>query len=401
MLPVINRAPNTYFMAKFYTAGRARSDRRAFGNLRVYSGSPEVFRLVKIFIPVVLPAILLVSLLTPIEGQWLARRTAAIPRNADGKPNMTAPAPRAGDGKPDLSGLWEMIMGAAGGNIAERSLGDLNAADVQPWAQALVKQRIETFGRDNPHYRCLPLGPAYSTTQGMKRFIQTPGMLTILSEDLTYRVIFTDGRELESDPNPSWMGYSVGHWDGETLVVESIGFNDRTWLVGGYPHTEKLRMTERFRRTDFGHLDVAVTFQDPGVYAKPWTVPSPMQLAPDTEMLESICNEQTDDGQEHWVGKASDIEKSRVTVAPEILTKYTGIYKGIYLRGPRTVEVTISNGTLFTSADGGEKRPLIPQSETNFTGTGLTYRFVRNGEGNASDMIEGHVSGDYKYARQK
>ena len=106
----------------------------------------------------------------------------------------------------------------------------------------------------------------------MKRFLQTPAMIVILNDDLTYRVIFMDGRALETDPNPSWMGYSVGHWDGDTLVVESFGFNDRTWLVGGYPHTDKLRMTERYRRTDFGHLELAVTFQDHEVYTKPWTV---------------------------------------------------------------------------------------------------------------------------------
>jgi len=347
------------------------------------------------------PAILLASLVTPLPAQWLEHRTPGIPRTADGKPNLTAPAPRTADGKPDLTGLWEIVTGGAGGNIGERSLGDLKPADVQPWAQALVKQRIENFGKDNPHYRCLPQGPAYSTTGGMKRFIQTPALIAILDDDLTYRVIFTDGRALETDPNPSWMGYSVGHWDGDTLVVESFGFNARTWLVGGYPHTDKLRMTERYRRPDFGHMELAVTFQDPGVYAKPWTIQVPAQLAVDTELLESICNEQSDDGQQHWVGKASDIERSQVKVDPEILAKYTGVYKGVYLRGPRTVEVSLSGDSLFVAADGGEKRPLIPQSETSFTGTGLTYRFIRDDHGVATDVVEGHVSGDYKYARQK
>ena len=351
----------------------------------------------KIFIP----ATLLVSLITPLAAQWLEHRTAGIPRTADGKPNLAAPAPRTIEGRPDLTGLWEVVTGGANGNIGERSLGNLNSSDVQPWAQALVKQRVETFGRDNPHYKCQPQGPVYPTIGGMKRFIQTPSMLAILNEDLTYRVIFMDGRALESDPNPDWMGYSVGRWDGDTLVVESLGFNDRTWLVGGYPHTEMLHMTERYRRRDFGHLDLAVTFKDPSVYAKPWTVQIPAQLASDTEMLENVCNEQSDDGQEHWVGKASDIAKSKVTVAAGILAKYTGVYKGVYLRGPRTVEISISGDTLFASADGGEKRPLIPQSETNFTGTGLTYRFIRDGQGSATDVIEGHVSGDYKYARQK
>jgi len=128
-----------------------------------------------------------------------------------------------------LTGLWTTV--GAGGNIGERSLGDLNPTDVQPWVQALLKQRAENFGRDNPHYKCLPQSPVYSTLGGIKRFLQTPAMIAILDDDLTYRQIHMDGRKLESDPNPSWMGYSVGHWEGDTLVVESNGFNDRTWLV--------------------------------------------------------------------------------------------------------------------------------------------------------------------------
>ena len=363
----------------------------------MYSDCQEVFRPVKIFIP----AIVLASFVTPLSAQWLQHRTPGIPRTADGKPNLTAPAPRTVDGHPDLTGLWEIVTGGAGGNIGERSLGDLKPADVQPWAQALVKQRVENFGRDNPHYRCLPQGPAYSTLGGMKRFLQTPAMIAILDDDLTYRQIFMDGRALETDPNPSWMGYSVGRWDEDMLVVESSGFNDQTWLVGGYPHTEKLRVTERYRRADFGHLEVAVTFQDPGVYAKAWTVQLRAQLAADTELLESVCNEQNDSGQQHWVGKVSDVERASVNVAPEILAKYTGVYKGTYLRGPRTVEVSLSGDSLFVAVDGGEKRPLIAQSETNFTGTGLSYRFIRDEHGIATDVVEGHVSGDYRYARQK
>jgi hypothetical protein len=197
------------------------------------------------------------------------------------------------------------------------------------------------------------------------------------------------------------MGYSVGHWDGDTLVVESFGYNDRTWLVGGYPHTEKLRMTERIRRPDYGHLELAVTFQDPGAYSKAWNVPLRAQLAADTELLESVCNENPDNGQLHWVGKASDAERAKVNVAPEILAKYTGVYRGQYLRGPRTVEVSLSGDSLSVAVNGGPKRPLIPQSETSFSGTGLSYEFIRDARGVATDVVEGHVSGDYKFARQK
>jgi hypothetical protein len=342
------------------------------------------------------------ALVTPLAAQWVHYRTPGIPRTPNGEPNLSAPAPRTADGKPDLTGLWDMFGDTAVGSVAVRKVGDLKPTDVQPWAQNLVQQRAENFGKDNPHYppKCLPEGPNYSTNGGMKRILQTPGMIVILNEDLTYRQIFMDGRSLEADPNPSWMGYSVGHWDGDTLVVESFGFNDRTWLLGGYPHTEQLRMTERYRRSDVGHLEIAVTFQDPAAYSRAWTVPVSARLAVDEELLESVCNE-AESGVEHWVGKASDAEKSAVKVAPEILTKYVGLYRGQYIRGPRTVEVTISDGALFVAVNGGPKQPVIPQSETNFSGTGLTYEFIRDKQGRATHVVESHVSGDYKFERQK
>src|SRR5262245_26004510 len=213
--------------------------------------------------------IILIVFVTPLEAQWINYATPGIPRTADGKPNLTAPAPRTADGKPDLTGLWQMLSpDNAIGNIALRKPGDLQPADIQPWVQALLQQRAENFGIDNPRYQCLPDGPNYSTSGGFKRILQTPAMIVILQEDLTYRQIHMDGRALETDPNPNWMGYSVGRWEGDTLVVQSNGYNDRTWLIGGYPHTEALRMTERFRRTDFGHLEIAVTFDDPKAYNK-------------------------------------------------------------------------------------------------------------------------------------
>ena len=343
---------------------------------------------------------LIPAFITSAQAQWLQHRTAGIPRTADGKPNLTAPAPRTGDGKPDLTGLWEFPVETAVGNIAMRNAGDLKTTDVQPWAQALVKQRSETLGKDNPRFKCLPEGPGYSTSGGVRKFLQMPGMIVILNEDLTYRQIYMDGRALETNPNPGWMGYSVGHWDKDTLVVESFGFNDRTWILDGYPHTEALRMTERFRRNDLGHLEVAITFQDPGAYSRAWTVAMHARLVVDSEMLESVCNENSS-GQEHWVGNQNDAERTRVQVAPEILAKYAGVYKGPYIGGPRTVGVSFSGGTLFVSVNEGPKQPLVPQSETGFSGTGLTYQFVRDSNGVATHIIEGHVSGDYKYERQK
>jgi len=265
----------------------------------------------------------------------------------------------------------------------------------------LVRQRAENFGVENPRYKCLPDGPNYSTGGGLKRILQTPAMIVILQEDLTYRQIHMDGRALETDPNPTWMGYSVGHWDGDTLVVESNGYNDRTWLLGGYPHTEALRMTERFRRTDFGHLEIAVTFDDPKAYNKPWTFRLSARFAADTEPMEAVCNERPDNGQQHWIGRTTDAQKTAVKVAPEVLAKYAGVYKGIYLRNTRTVDVTFSDGKLFVSVNGGPKQPIVPQSDTNFSGTGLSYQFIRDDHGMATHVLEGHISGDYKFERQK
>ena len=216
--------------------------------------------------------ILLTVLVTPLEAQWLERRTPGIPRTADGKPNLTAPSPRTADGKPDLAGLWQMISpDGAVGNVGLRKPGDLKPTDIQPWAQVLVEQRAENFGIDNPHYKCLPDGPNYSTGQGLKRILETPAMILILQEDLTYRQIHMDGRALETDPNPTWMGYSVGHWEGDTLVIDSYGLDDRQWLDNlGYPYSDQMRLQERYRRTDHDHIEMVVTVTDPKYYAKPW-----------------------------------------------------------------------------------------------------------------------------------
>src|ERR1700704_519099 len=167
----------------------------------------------------------------PLAAQWLTQPTPGIPRTADGKPNLAAPAPRAVDGKPDLSGLWFKISPKYSRNVA----ADLKPEDIQPWARALVEQRTEDLGKDYMNVKGLPLGPGYaisaeSTGAEMMKIVQTPGLILMLNPDLTYRQIFLDGRALESAPNATWMGYSVGHWDGDTLVVDSFGFNDRTWL---------------------------------------------------------------------------------------------------------------------------------------------------------------------------
>jgi hypothetical protein len=350
----------------------------------------------------VVTVVLSASFGAPLAAQWLNHPTPGIPRTPDGKPNLAAPAPRTPDGKPDFSGLWNKISPKYSRNIA----ADLTPDEIQPWAQALVEQRREDLGRGYMNVVCVPLGPSYataadSTGSEMMKIVQTPGLVLILNPDLTYRQIFLDGRALESAPNPNWMGYSVGHWDGDTLVVESFGFNDRTWLDhDGHPHTEGLRMTERYRRPDFGSLELEVTFSDPAAYTRPWTAAVRAELAADTELIEWVCNE-SDHHVERWIGRASDERKGEIQVAPEILAKYVGTYEEqapFWRAAARVVVVTLADGRLLADMDGRGKVPLIASSESGFTGLyGLGVEFIQGGAGG---LFVKHVSGDYRFARK-
>jgi hypothetical protein len=237
----------------------------------------------------------------PASAQWLNHPTPGIPRLPDGRPDLSAPAPRTADGKPDVSGLWRPVGGHIG-NIAK----DLPEAPMQPWAEELYKYRRETLSKDDPTgLRCIPGGVPRSTAVPYPfKIVNTPGLVIILYEAVhAYRQIFTDGRELPRDPNPTWLGYSIGRWDGDELVVESNGFNDEGWLDNnGHPNTEQLRVTERFRRKDFGHMDVEIVIDDPKAYTRPWTVTMPLALAADDEIIEYICSENNRDV-EHLVGQ--------------------------------------------------------------------------------------------------
>jgi len=353
-------------------------------------------------------AILTVAMSAPLAAQWLNHPTPGIPRTPGGKPDLAAPAPRTPDGKPDLSGLWTKISPKYGRNIA----ADLKPEEVKPWAQALVQQRLEDLGKEYMNVLCVPLGPGYSTGADstgaeMIKIVQTPSLIIMLNPDLTYRQIYLDGRKLEASPNPSWMGYSVGHWDGDTLVVESAGFNDRTWLDhDGHPHTEALRMTERYRRPNFGNLENEVTLSDPGAYARPWTISVRAVLAPDTEMIEWVCNE-NGSSTKHWVGKASDEKKTEVKVPAAILAKYVGTYleqPRLWSRTqvPRVVEISVSGDTLFGDMDGRGKVPLVAASETEFSGLyGLGVEFTRGETGETNQLFVKHVSGNYRFTRKK
>ena len=243
-------------------------------------------------------------------GQWLRYPTADVPRNADGTPNLTAAAPRLPDGKPDFSGLWHVALrnpcNAAlnrfsgcteiGGSPLARDLG-VNlpgGLPYQPWAAEIVKQRAADDSRDDPHVRCLPDNPPrHWGLPHLNKLVHTPKLLVVLYEvNAMYRQIFTDGRPLPEDPTPGWNGYSTARWEGDTLVVQTIGFRDSLWIdLHGSPMSDAAKMTERLRRPNYGMLDVEITVDDPKVYTRPWTVRMDQVIELDTDLIDEFCLE--------------------------------------------------------------------------------------------------------------
>lgn len=227
----------------------------------------------------------------PVGAQWLDVPAAGIPRTADGKPNLAAPIPRGTDGKPDLSGLWQpndILIGDIAKNLKPGEV------PYQPWAEKLYKERRADQGREDPTANCIVGGvPRSDLVPYPFKVLHRPGLTVILYEAVhSYRQIFSDGRDFPKDMNPSWFGYSKAKWEGDVLVVETTGFNDRGWLDNfGKPATDALYVTEKFRRKDFGHMDIEITIDDKKAYTKPWTVTLPLLLKPDTDLLEYICNE--------------------------------------------------------------------------------------------------------------
>jgi hypothetical protein len=323
------------------------------------------------------------------SAQWLKTPTQGIPRDANGKPNLTAAAPRAANGHPDLSGLWQLGIEIG---YAANITADLAKSDIQPWADALSRARLEEFGKDDPEITgCKPGGPRHITRGGLSKIIQTPNLIVILFEDLSYRQIFLDGRQMPTDPNPTWMGYSIGRWDGDTLVVETAGFNDRTWLdFAGHPHSEALTMTERVRRRDFGHIELQVTLSDPMVYAKPITLSAGGNLVADTDLIEFVCENEKD--RAHLVGRT--IEEKKVVVPPAVLATYVGVYDVTDSRAPivgrarQVFSVTLDGNQLLLDMGGKGKIPMIPLSQTSFSPRLLgTYEFVKDSNGRVTHML--------------
>jgi hypothetical protein len=272
--------------------------------------------------------IVLITLLTSasLNGQWMSYPTAGVPRKADGSVNMTAPAPRLADGKPDFSGIWTTAepnrptgglsspanQAAAGGAplvddrpgdpksiTSSRQMSNIGVdipggLPYQPWLVPIVKERTANNAIDDPHIRCLPDNflRAYGLPHLLK-FVHTNGLLVMLNEmNAGYRQVFTDARPLPNNPAPGWQGYSSGKWSGDTLVVDTIGLRDDTWIDwSGSVVTESAKVREQIRRPDFGHLEIQVTVDDPKAYTRPWTVTLKQRIVVDTELIDEICLE--------------------------------------------------------------------------------------------------------------
>ena len=260
---------------------------------------------------------LLAGALTYTHAQWLNYPDARTPRTKDGRPNLTAPAPRL-NGKRDVSGLWQAertpereydsVLGN-GFTALQVDTHDITKyvlnvfwgmkaeeEPLQPEAASILKHRRQS-PLEYPHTQCLPGGIPLALLVFTFKIIQTPDQIVMLSETADPpRQIHTDGRPLPKDPDPTWMGYSVGHWEGDTLVVDTVGLNDRAWLDGfGHPRSESMRITERYRRRDFGHMDLEITFNDPKYYTRPFTIKTGVRLIPDSDLLEYVCAENEKD----------------------------------------------------------------------------------------------------------
>jgi hypothetical protein len=253
-------------------------------------------------------AAVFVALSAGLSAQWTDHPTPGIPRTPTGQANLTAPAPKMRDGRTDLSGVWRPLLDpnvkGTNGELLPRYFvsitGDVKPDDApfRPDAAARFRERLGLDGKDDPTSYCHPVGvPAVNTVPLPYKIIMTPRAIVILYEaDTTFRQIFTDGRTLPADPLPSWMGYSVGHWEKGELVVETIGLNDLSWLDRiGHSHSADLRVVERFRRRDFGHMDIQVTIDDPKTYTRPITFTQPQTLLADTDLLEYFCTDNEQD----------------------------------------------------------------------------------------------------------
>ena len=252
-------------------------------------------------------AVLALTAAASLSAQWAPQPTPNVPKGRDGKPNLHAAVPRSSDGKPDLSGVWEnppcikdpcpagaheeLLPLAA--QFLEIGWGMKEPLPLQPWAKELQEARVKTHGKDNPDAHCQPIGIIQLHTHPYpRRIVQTPGILFIMYEkDGVFRQIYTDGRKLPEDPLPWFYGYSVGKWVGDSLVVETIGLKENWLDFRGAPMTEAAKITEKFRRVDYGNLELQLNIDDPQAYTKPFTATVNQRLMLNADLFEFFCAE--------------------------------------------------------------------------------------------------------------
>ena len=323
---------------------------------------------------------------TPAHAQWLNYPTPGTPRLPDGRPNLSAPAPRTADGKPDLGGVWRGAGPLYRFNIAQ----DLEPQDIQPWAEQLFLKRVRDSRKDSPLAHCFPVSVPFHDFFNLMHIVQTPAHMVLLYEspNSPHRTVYTDGRELPKDPNPTWLGYSIGRWDGDTFVITTTGFNDRGWLdSAGHPQTESLRITERMRRRDFGHMDFEITIDDPKVFTRPFTIKSERLLAADTDLLEDVCENER--SLRRMTGDTG------IRVNPKILATYAGTYE--FAPG-REFAIVATGDLLYVKGLNEPKLPLFVQSNTRFmsTATPNGFEFVKDKQGRVTHLIVRGADGDQK-----
>ncbi len=233
-----------------------------------------------------------------LSAQWTRQPPTTVPRTADGTVNLNGPAPKTADGKPDISGVW-MAPQPPNWYLPDLTK-DLKPGDVvmTTWAKALYEKRKSANGKDDPTGFCFPAGVprSYNPPYPFK-IVSTPGLVMYLFEAVqTYRQVFTDGRQVPPIAEPTWMGYSTGRWDGDAFVIETSKFKDEAWLDNdGHPGSDQMRVTERLRRKDYGHLNVEITINDPKAYAKPWSMTLPLTLDAGGDLIEFVCVENNRD----------------------------------------------------------------------------------------------------------
>ena len=336
-------------------------------------------------------AVVSASLLaTTAAAQWLNYPTPGTPRLPNGTANLSAPTPRTADGKPDLTGVWRGAGPIYRFNIAQ----DLKDEDIQPWAQALFLQRVRDSRKDSPLAKCLPVSVPFHNFFNLTRIVQTPTLTLIMYEspNSPHRTVFTDGRDLPKDPSPTWLGYSIGRWEGDTFVVTTAGFNDQGWLdSAGHPQTESLRLTERLHRRDFGHMDFEMTIDDPKVFSRPFTMKATRLLAPDTDLLEDVCENEID--ARHMSNAVG------IRLSPDVLAPLAGVYE---LAPGREAVFTVTSDMLFVQGLNEPKLPLLATSETKFMSTAnpTGFEFVRDAQGNVTSVIVRGADGDRTAVRK-